>query len=368
MATRFQERVYENGFHRPEVEPEVEREAIFPSPTTELRLGHLNNTFLQNKHLSSTEKSTSVNRNLPTGSRSNCFSNDPPNVEYDVISAPSFQHIRMTRPDSRSSVKSTVSAGREVPMTESMMKRVSWRRRPWLADSSSTCNEWGRSMDSSCYQSSTYRRPPARIRINVSGHHFEASSSLLDRHPDTLLGNPFRRREFYDRSRDELFIDRHRPSFEAIFNYYQSGGKLKRPHNVPEDIFLAELLFYELERDVVDEYKMSEGYVKEERVLPKNEIMRAIWTHFEYPDTSNSAYVIAIISVLMTLVSIVLFCVETLPRLRDDSLRRRGCPEFPRPLLRHRNGLHSLVYYGGLPPVLRLPEQAGLLEGLQKHC
>jgi len=50
---------------------------------------------------------------------------------------------------------------------------------------------------------------PRRIRINVSGHGFEVPVRLLDRHPDTLLGNARRRAAFYDRSRDELFLDRH---------------------------------------------------------------------------------------------------------------------------------------------------------------
>jgi len=152
-----------------------------------------------------------------------------------------------------------------------------------------------------------------RIRINVSGHNFEVPVRLLDRHPDTLLGNARRRAAFYDRSRDELFLDRHRPSFEAIFSYYQLGGRLRRPHHVPDDIFLAEVEFYELERDVVDEYKMSEGYTADEMKLPSNATLKKIWMHFEYPETSRAAYVIAVVSVLITLVSIVLFCIETLP-------------------------------------------------------
>ncbi|KAK2142413.1 hypothetical protein LSH36_959g00017 [Paralvinella palmiformis] len=152
-----------------------------------------------------------------------------------------------------------------------------------------------------------------RIRINVSGQYFETRVGLLNEHPDTLLGNPKKRQKFYDRTRDEFFIDRHRPSFEAIFAYFQYGGKLKRPHTVPDDIFLAECVFYEIENDVLEEYKTSEGYVHEEVKLPKNETLKKLWMLFEYPETSNWAFGIAVISVIMTLVSIVLFCVETLP-------------------------------------------------------
>jgi len=171
-------------------------------------------------------------------------------------------------------------------------------------------------------------RTRTRVHINVSGHHFEMSSDLLDRHPDTLLGNPVRRRTLYDQRRDELFLDRHRPSFEAIFSYYQIGGKLRRPLQVPDDIFLAEVLFYELESDVVEEYKLSEGYVTEEIHLPRNEVLRQIWMRLEYPETSRSAYAIAVVSVVMTLVSIVLFCVETLPVFAMTHCNEGDSPNF----------------------------------------
>ena len=37
------------------------------------------------------------------------------------------------------------------------------------------------------------------------------------------------------------------PTFEAVFAYYQTGGRLRRPHEVPYDIFYNELEFYKLE-------------------------------------------------------------------------------------------------------------------------
>ena len=100
--------------------------------------------------------------------------------------------------------------------------------------------------------------------MNVSGLHYEFRREVLARHPDTLLGNDDKRRPFYDAKRQEYFFDRHRPSFEAIFAYYMYGGRLKRPHHVADDIFLAEIMFHELEDDVITAYKMSEGYSEEE--------------------------------------------------------------------------------------------------------
>ena len=157
------------------------------------------------------------------------------------------------------------------------------------------------------------RRSRTRLHINVSGQYFEIGLRALARHPKTLLGDGARRMRYYDAERDEFFFDRHRPSFEAIFAYYQTGGRLRRPFNVPDDIFLDELLFYELEQDAVDDYKRSEGYAFEDPPMPVNQLQRRIWTLFEYPETSRPAFFIAVLSVVMTLISIVLFCIETLP-------------------------------------------------------
>ena len=167
-----------------------------------------------------------------------------------------------------------------------------------------------------------------RIRINVSGQQFEIRAGLLSRHPSTLLGDVSRRQRYYDRRRDELFFDRHRPSFEAVFAYYQYGGRLRRPTNVPDDVFLAELEFYQLEPDAVDDYRRAEGYTTDEAPLPTNRILRQLWLLFEYPETSRAAYVVAVVSVIMTLVSIVLFCIETLPIFAMTHCVKDEAPNF----------------------------------------
>jgi hypothetical protein len=175
------------------------------------------------------------------------------------------------------------------------------------------------------------RRRQTRLRINVSGQHFEIGRCALARHPTTLLGNGERRRRYYDSERDELFLDRHRPSFEAIFAYYQTGGRVRRPYNVPDDVFLAELTFYQLEPEVVEEYKRYEGYVVEQLMMPDNRWMRRVWMLFEYPDTSRWAFCIAVVSVIITLVSIILFCVETLPSFATSHCVTDDAPNFADP-------------------------------------
>ena len=53
---------------------------------------------------------------------------------------------------------------------------------------------------------------------------FRTYEETLDRKPDTLLGNPERRKEFYHDEEKEYFFDRHRESFSAVLWFYQSDG------------------------------------------------------------------------------------------------------------------------------------------------
>ncbi|KAI8484329.1 Potassium voltage-gated channel sub A member 2 [Branchiostoma belcheri] len=156
-----------------------------------------------------------------------------------------------------------------------------------------------------------------RIVINISGLRFETQVRTLAQFPNTLLGNPQKRLRYYDPLRNEYFFDRHRLSFQAILHFYQSGGRLRRPADVPTDIFTEEIKFFELGEDVIEAFMEEEGFVKEpEEELPTNKVMKAIWVAFEHPDTSFIARVIAIVSVSVIMVSIITFCLETMPQFK----------------------------------------------------
>lgn len=61
----------------------------------------------------------------------------------------------------------------------------------------------------------------------------------------------------------------------------------------------------------------DEGFIKEEeKPLPDHEFQRKVWLLFEYPESSQAARVVAIISVVVILLSIVIFCLETLPEFK----------------------------------------------------
>ncbi|KAF6778977.1 hypothetical protein AHF37_02256 [Paragonimus kellicotti] len=156
-----------------------------------------------------------------------------------------------------------------------------------------------------------------RVVINVSGLRFETQKATLNRFPNTLLGCPHRRNRYYDALRNEFFFDRNRPSFDAILYFYQSGGRLRRPVNVPIDVFTEEIKFYDLGEEAFEKYREDEGFIKDDvHILPKNDFQRKVWLLFEYPESSAAARCIAIISVTVILISIVIFCVETLPHFR----------------------------------------------------
>ncbi|XP_007238151.3 shaker-related potassium channel tsha2 [Astyanax mexicanus] len=159
-----------------------------------------------------------------------------------------------------------------------------------------------------------------RVSINVSGMHFETQRKTLARFPATLLGDARKRMRFFDESRGEYFFDRNRASFDAILHYYQSGGRLRRPGNVPVDIFLEEIKFYEIGEDVVEGFLEDEGLTREEeRPMPSSAFQQQLWLLFEFPDSSSAARVIAVVSVMVILISIAVFCLETLPEFRQET-------------------------------------------------
>ncbi|XP_008310805.1 potassium voltage-gated channel subfamily A member 1-like [Cynoglossus semilaevis] len=162
-----------------------------------------------------------------------------------------------------------------------------------------------------------------RVVINIAGLRFETQLKTLSQFPETLLGNPKKRMRYFDPLRNEYFFDRNRPSFDAILYYYQSGGRLRRPVNVPLDMFSEEIKFYELGVDAMEKFREDEGFIREEeRPLPDKEFQRQIWLLFEHPESSGTARGIAIVSVMVILISIVIFCLETLPQLKDDGTSR----------------------------------------------
>lgn len=162
-----------------------------------------------------------------------------------------------------------------------------------------------------------------RLAINVSGMRYETQLRTLAQFPDSMLGDPRRRSRYFDPLKNELFLDRNRACFDAILYFYQSGGRLRRPANIPLDVFMDELMFYELGEEIVNRFMEDEGFPKEEESpLPSRGVQRRLWMLFEHPESSSGARIIAIISVMVVVVSILIFCLETLPDFRNEKEMR----------------------------------------------
>lgn len=158
-----------------------------------------------------------------------------------------------------------------------------------------------------------------RVLINIAGLKYETQLGTLNQFPDTLLGDPGKRIKYFDPLRNEYFFDRNRPSFDGILYFYQSGGKIRRPVNVSIDVFADEIRFYQLGEEAMERFREDEGFIKEEeKPLPQNEFQKQVWLIFEYPESSSPARGIAIVSVLVITISIITFCLETLPEFRDE--------------------------------------------------
>ncbi|XP_042325399.1 potassium voltage-gated channel subfamily A member 5-like [Sceloporus undulatus] len=201
--------------------------------------------------------------------------------------------------------------GHRLGMAMAEEEEEAWPGRAPSPPSSSLCSEAG------VGEGALYSQQ--RVLINISGLRFETQLGTLSQFPDTLLGDPEKRMRYFDPLRNEYFFDRNRPSFDGILYFYQSGGKLRRPVNVSIDVFADEIRFYQLGEEAMERFREDEGFIKEEeKPLPVNEFQRQVWLIFEYPESSSSARGIAIVSVLVILISIITFCLETLPEFRDE--------------------------------------------------
>ena len=117
--------------------------------------------------------------------------------------------------------------------------------------------------------------------------------------------------------------------FLAILYIYQTNGYVRRPPKIPIDLFVCELQFYDLGVATIDAFWVSEGYeTPSERLLPKNKLQRHVWLLLEYADSSTPARsyfrlelqflrLLAAFSVLIILMSISVFCLETVEALRE---------------------------------------------------
>ena len=159
-----------------------------------------------------------------------------------------------------------------------------------------------------------------RVRINVRGLVFETYEQTLAQYPQTLLGSPSKRVEYYNPRSKEYCFDRDKSVFDSILFFYQSCGILSRPEHVSRDDFLEEIKFFQLHQ-VDKRYKHEiepekTASVRDEMPINRR-IQRKVWTLLEYPESSKWAAILAKFTTLVIIMSTVTFCIETIPSIGE---------------------------------------------------
>ncbi|CAG7729470.1 unnamed protein product [Allacma fusca] len=101
------------------------------------------------------------------------------------------------------------------------------------------------------------------------------------------------------------------------------------------DIFLEECKFYDISENSMMELREREGLSPKEEVkkLPVNLYKRKIWLLFEYPDCSKQGPIVTGISVYVIVLSITIFCLETVEGfIFEPSLKAGNLPGFNDPI------------------------------------
>ncbi len=147
-----------------------------------------------------------------------------------------------------------------------------------------------------------------RVKIVIQGEMFETFEETLMRFPDTLLGSRRKRREHYVAEKDAyVFEKRDKFAFNAILFFYQSGGILAQPKDVPFAIFTEELEFFELADYFPACWTLKAVPVE----MPKYAWQKTLWLLFQDPKSSNAAKLFSWISFVFIVITTFLFCFET---------------------------------------------------------
>ncbi|XP_057306017.1 shaker-related potassium channel tsha2-like isoform X1 [Hydractinia symbiolongicarpus] len=148
------------------------------------------------------------------------------------------------------------------------------------------------------------------VYFNVSGRSFATTIQTLEFFPNSLLGCKQERDQLPRTKCGEIFLNRHAAVFESILTFYQSGV-FEAPTNVNQNIFVSDVIYYGLQQEAVE--SGLKGFDIDEVPFPENKIQCYLWILLEYPDSSLLARVVSMFSLTTIIISIIIFCWETLP-------------------------------------------------------
>lgn len=154
------------------------------------------------------------------------------------------------------------------------------------------------------------------IYFNVSGRSFTTTTFTLDVFPNAILGNKKRRDDLPRTKNGEIFLNRHPDVFASVLTFYQTGI-FDVPMYVNQNVFVRDVVYYGLENEARE--SGLRGFGKYIRPMPKIKWQAQGWKLLEYPDSSIPARIVSFSSLLVIIVSIVMFCWETMPGYKNLS-------------------------------------------------
>ena len=151
------------------------------------------------------------------------------------------------------------------------------------------------------------------ISINVSGRKFQTLESTLSRFPSSLLGTKESRQALRRDEEGNIFLDRNQRAFEILLTFYQTGI-FEEPTGVNLNVFKHEIRYFGLVDEAI-ECGMKELCAKT-AIFPKRKWQASLWNVLEEPQSSFAAKILAVASLVIIVISVVVFCMETVPDIR----------------------------------------------------
>ena len=151
------------------------------------------------------------------------------------------------------------------------------------------------------------------ISINVSGRKFQTLESTLSRFPDSLLGSRESRQQLRRDEEGNIFLDRNQRAFEILLTFYQTGI-FEEPTGVNLNVFKHEVRYFGLVDEGI-ECGMKD-LIARAAIFPKRRWQAALWNVLEEPQSSFAAKVLAVASLSIIVISVIIFCMETVPDIR----------------------------------------------------
>ena len=139
----------------------------------------------------------------------------------------------------------------------------------------------------------------------------------LDVFPNSLLGTKEKRDKLLRLQTGEIFLNRSSAVFESVLTFYQTGI-LDPPARVNPVIFVKDINYYGLCTEALICGLKGFEIRTSVSVNPKRKWQAYMWKILEIPDSSFIARVVSMFSLSIILLSIVIFCWETVPSYNEN--------------------------------------------------